>query len=114
DESREYFDLFNAASELIFTLTGEGQIVSSNPAFERKSGWQGPEWVGKRLEALVHPADVTSLRELFKEANADESPSTVEIRMRSQSGQELLLECTAFPIRRNGREARIIMFGRDI
>ena len=51
DESREYFDLFNAASELIFTLTGEGQIVSSNPAFERKSGWQGPEWVGKRLEA---------------------------------------------------------------
>jgi PAS domain S-box-containing protein len=114
DESREYFDLFNAASELIFTLTGEGQIVSSNPAFERKSGWRGSEWVGKRLEALVHPADVPSLREMFKQANTDESPSTIELRIRSQSGKELLLECTAFPIRRNGREARIMMFGRDI
>jgi PAS domain S-box-containing protein len=50
---------------------------------------------------------------MLKQANADESPSIVEIRVRSQQGQELLLECSAFPIR-NGREARIMIFGRDI
>ena len=114
EESREYGDLFDGAQHLVFTLTGEGQIVSANQAFEKLTGWKRVEWIGKRFDGLLHPADVTRFRELIRQANDNEQPSQVEVRLRSQTGTETLVECSAFTIRKSGREARVIMFGKDI
>ncbi|MCI0411763.1 PAS domain S-box protein [bacterium] len=113
-ESREYSDLFEGAQDLVCTLTAEGQIVSANQAFEKWTGWERTEWIGKRFEGLLHPADVTRFRELIGKANENEQPSPVEVRLRSKTGQETLLECNAYPISKNGSEARVIMFGKDI
>ena len=114
EETREYGDLFDGAADLVFTLTAEGQIVSANQAFEKLTGWERTEWTGKRFEGLLHPADVTRFRELIGQADENEQPSPIEVRLRSKTGTETLFECGAFPIRKNGREARVIMFGKDI
>jgi PAS domain S-box-containing protein len=114
EESREYGDLFDGAQDLFFTLTSEGQIVTSNQAFEKLTGWESREWIGLRFEGLIHPADVTRFREMLRQADEDEKPAPIEIRLHSKEGKEILLECSAFPIKKNGREARVIMLGRDI
>lgn len=114
EESREYEDLFDGSPDLVFTLTTEGQIVSANQAFETLTGWERSEWLGKRFEGLLHPADVTKFRELIRQADENGKPLPVEVRLRSKTGSDKLLECGAFPIRKNGREARVIMFGKDI
>jgi PAS domain S-box-containing protein len=110
----DYSDLFNYAHDFVFTLTSEGQIVSCNPAFERKTGWSIQEWTGNRFDGLIHAADVPKLHEAFRQANDDENPSLIELRLRSKFHNDLVLECTTFPIRRSRGEARIMIFGKDI
>ena len=113
EESTEYGDLFDNATEIIITLTEEGKIVSCNAAFDQLTGWHGRDWITNRLEGLVHPGDITAYRDLLREAANGKQPSSIELRFKGKNG-ELLLQCSAFEIKRNGRKARIMMFGRDI
>ena len=112
-ESTEYSDLFNNARDIFITLTDEGKIVSCNQAFDRVTGWSGREWISNRLEGLIHPADITTYREIVRHAAEGEQPEPIALRFKGKNN-ELLLECTAFAINKNGRQARIIMVSRDI
>jgi two-component system, NarL family, sensor histidine kinase UhpB len=114
DESEEYRELFENATDAVLTLTADGILISWNAAFEKFTGWERREWVGNRLESLIHPADVPRFRELLRQIDQGEKPGLLELRMRARKGSELLLECSAFGIRRKGRPARVIMFSRDI
>lgn len=114
NESAEYVDLFKNARDAVLVLSVEGQIIGCNPSFERLTGWNTEEWVGNRLEAIIHPGDIHRFRRILKEADAGEQPVPQEIRFRTRNGAESLLECSAFGIRKNGGAARIIMFSRDV
>ena len=114
NESGEYGPLFENAPDTVFALTEEGQIVDCNPAFERLTGWERREWIGNRLENLIHPADVHRFRERLLEANEGESPDIFELRIRTRNGLESVLECSAFAARKKSNSQRVIMMSRDV
>ena len=111
-ELSEDRNLFSHAQDVVLSLTEDGQILSFNEAFSRLTGCDLEEWVGNRLEAVIHPADVTRFREMLKQAGARRQPPPEEIRLRAKDGKELLLECIAFPVKKNGTTT-IMMFGRE-
>src|SRR5688572_9256105 len=110
----EFQKLFKSARELVFALSLDGQIVEANSAFEKLTGWKANEWTGKKLENLLHPADVPGFRDRLKQANEGEETTPFDTRLRSADGKELELESSLFPIDRNEGTARILMFSRDI
>jgi PAS domain S-box-containing protein len=105
---------FDNALELIFELTLEGQIVNGNQTFKQFTGWNPRGDSGRRLESLVHPADIQRLRLMLKQAGDRGNPEFFEIRLRSEEGTELPLECSAFRIVENVRTGKIMVLGRDI
>ena len=50
-------DLIETASDVIFTTTAEGRILSLNPAFERVTGYKVDEWIGRSVFELNDPVE---------------------------------------------------------
>jgi CheY-like chemotaxis protein/regulator of replication initiation timing len=60
---RRYSELMEQTRDVIFVLSNQGIVVSLNHAFERITGWQMEECIGKPLTRLLHPDDVTLVEE---------------------------------------------------
>jgi PAS domain S-box-containing protein len=114
EESEEYGNLFENAQDAVLTLTAEGALIHCNPAFERLTGWGKQESVGTRLEGLLHPGDVPRFRDALLQASEGKQQSQMELRIRSQSGIESVLECRLFGVSKSGKGTRVIMISRDI
>ncbi len=50
-------------------LTPDGIFDTLNPGFERMTGWQNEEWIGKSFVPLVEPSELSAAmsRRLFGE-----------------------------------------------
>jgi two-component system cell cycle sensor histidine kinase/response regulator CckA len=112
--SRErYREVVEGASEVIFTLSPGGEILSLNAAFEQTTGWPVAEWIGRSCFDLVEMEDLERTRGLFEHLLAEQRSTTAEVRIRGRYG-EVLLEITAFPKIESGLTRTIYGFARDI
>jgi len=93
-----YRNLVETAPEAIYTISGEnGTITSLNPAFEKITGWQRSEWLGKSFMSIIHPDDLPLAIETFQKTLCGEAISPYELRVRSKSGEYLTGEFTSKP-----------------
>ncbi|MBI3486858.1 MAG: PAS domain S-box protein [Acidobacteria bacterium] len=112
ESEARYRDQFNLASEGIYTLSPEGEILEVNQSSARMHGCLPAEMRGLKLVELCAPqaADLTGKR--LRRILAGEA-LTYEVEHRHKDGRTFPLEVSASLISEAG-EPRILVFHRDI
>ena len=111
-ESR-YRNLFESASDLIYTLDRNGGITSANDAACRTIGLPASEVLGRNVTLFIAPDDLESTRAHFASAMRGES-QRYESRLRRASGEERLMSVTTSPIRHGQEVIGILGIARDV
>ncbi len=93
----KYRQLVDNLNEIIFMLTPEGIISSINPAFEKITDWGREEFINTPFMRLVHPDDLHVLIERFEAYPLALQPETFEVRIKTKSGQPLVVEGAVTP-----------------
>ncbi|MCI0707480.1 MAG: PAS domain S-box protein [Ignavibacteriae bacterium] len=109
-----YRTLVESARDVIYTLSREGTITSLNPAFERITGWEINDWLGKSFVPLVHPEDLQQALQSFTQVIQGESPPTFELRILTKSGSYIVTEFTKTPRKREGEIIGALGIARDV
>jgi len=89
-------------------------VTSLNPAFETITGWSRADWIGKPFPSIVHPDDLSSALTAFHGALRGEVSSTLELRVRTRSGEYLVGEFIMPPLIADGKVVGISGIARDI
>jgi diguanylate cyclase (GGDEF)-like protein/PAS domain S-box-containing protein len=106
--------LVESARDVIFSLSLDGRFTSLNPAFELVTGWPGEQWIGKRIEGLLHPDDVAAVRRGLSRLAAGETPALTERRIFTARGDWLTVEVTSTPLRDNEGVLGVLGIARDV
>ncbi len=111
---RRYRNLVEKSQDIIFTLSREGIITSLNPAFEKSTGWSGREWLYRPFADLLNPADAAPAWEAFRKVLRGEYFPPLEMRLRSKTGGEIVVECGCAPANQDDRPGGIWGIARDM
>ena len=111
---KRFRTLFETAPEVVFSLNAEGVITSLNPAFEALTGWPCEEWLEKPFAALIDPRDSPLAVETLQEILSEKRAKSVELRIRSRSGDSVVAEFTAAPFLELDEAKGVFGFGRDV
>jgi len=114
ESERRYKTLVDNARDVIYAISKELTITSLNPAFEKATGWSRSEWIGKRLEEIVHPDDWPLALEMGKRSFKGEKPPIHEVRIRSKHSGFITAEFSIAEQTEDDRVVGIIGIGRDI
>lgn len=114
-KEEQYCTLVQTVPDVIYSLSADGKILSLNPAFEKITGWQVDEILGKSFTELIHPDDLPSAGELFQHGVYDRQIlPPVEFRIRSKSGEYLVGEFSSAPLIEHGKVIGEFGIARDI
>ncbi|HEX7830662.1 MAG TPA: PAS domain S-box protein, partial [Thermoanaerobaculia bacterium] len=108
-----YRGLVEDASEAIFRLGPDGQILSANPASTRMTGWSEEELLAMDFRTIVHPDDLARGQETVRATLAGTRGKAV-FRLFRKDGSIAYVDTTTVPERQNGQVAAVFGIGRDI
>jgi PAS domain S-box-containing protein len=110
-----YRDVFEAAPDVIFTISSkDATITSINPAFKKFTGWDASEWLGKPFMEIIHPEDLPIALEMFRDTLEGKKARTCELKCLSKSGEYLTAEIIGVPLIESGKIVGKLGFARDI
>jgi PAS domain S-box-containing protein len=101
ESEARYRGIFEYADDIIYLLEADGSFRSLSPSFERITGWNVAEWIGKPFAPIVHPDDLAYANDVFLKALAGESTPTFRLRIARKSGVYFDADLSITPI---GRE----------
>jgi PAS domain S-box-containing protein len=101
------------APDLISELDTDGSLIYASPGYARTLGYPSEKMVGQRLDAFVHPEDVTPDRSILARVLGGEGEiCTVRLRHRDGSWRWFDLDGSTFVDASGAR--RIVTVGRDV
>lgn len=109
-----YRDLFENASDLVYTFDLDLRITSLNRLAEKTTGYLRQEAVGMSLRQLIDPEQWTRVLNLVGGMAAGRPPAKFELDLQSKEGRRITLEVNARLILRNGVPFGIQAIARDI
>jgi len=107
-------ELMDLSRDVIFSLNPQGLFVSLNQAFEKITGWQTQEWIGKTFTDLLHPEDIPIAEERFSDLMKGHTAQAIGLRIRKKSGDYGCTEVLASPRMKKGMITGLMGIGRDI
>lgn len=112
ESERRFRAVIEGASEIIFSVSPEGVILSLNPAWETITGYKPADWVGKPFDDLIPEEEKASVYALFH--SIQEAPRAVraQVRIRGKS-ENVLLDVAASARVADGKVVEIHGFARD-
>ena len=113
DSEARYRSVVEGASEVIFTATVEGIILTLNAAWEEITGWRVEKWIGRNFEEVMVEDD----RARAAAANRMMLQTCKRISYQAWvygRSSRALLEITCFPRIVDGRTTGVYGFARDI
>ncbi|HEX7706280.1 MAG TPA: PAS domain S-box protein, partial [Thermoanaerobaculia bacterium] len=108
-----YRQIFQGASEVIFSIDPQGRFITLNRAFETTTGLSIEQWIGRDFTELVDTDDRLPTLATFREMIAGESPDSLEIVILGRD-KKILMEVSSFPQSENGIVTEVYGFARDI
>ncbi|MEW6303236.1 MAG: PAS domain S-box protein [Verrucomicrobiota bacterium] len=114
ESEAKFRGLVENARDIIFTLSGDGAIVSLNPAFETTTKWSRDEWLGRAFPPIVYAPDLPAAMEYYRRAMSGERPAPFEIRIVTRTGGHVMLEFTVAPHTQGGRVVGVLGIARDV
>ncbi|MFP5226224.1 MAG: PAS domain S-box protein, partial [Acidobacteriota bacterium] len=109
-----YRELFENASDLVYTLDLDLRITSLNRLAEQTTGYSREEAQGMSFCSLLDPGQCESLRSLIARMVAGEPPVKFELAMRSKDLRRIALEVSPRLIYRDDAAVEIQAIARDI
>ena len=109
-----YRELFENASDLIFTLDFTGRFTALNRATERALGHTKAELLTRSIFDLLVPAHQDRLRELIRQMCAAETSQTAEFELVNRHQQRLELEVGVRLLHHEGQRAGLDCIARDV
>lgn len=114
ETEERYRNLIEEARDAIFTLAPDGEILALNQAVEAITGWLREAWLGRNFTERLQPADIEPVQKVFREVLAGGHVPSMELRMKSKAGADVILEF-AFSPRFKGRAVvGLLGVGRDV
>ena len=109
-----YRQLFENASDMIFTHNLEGKFTALNPAGERITGWSREETAPLSLDQLVVPEQLQRLQAAIATIAERGGSGSLEFDILAREGTRKSLEASARALRHNGRTVAIQGIARDV
>lgn len=110
-----YRNLVETAPDIIYVIAiKDGTFLSLNPAFEKLTGWERSQWLGKSFKGLTHPDDLPLAVQTTEIVSEGKTPPTYELRLTTRSGGFIIGEFTSAPQYENGKVVAEFGMIRDI
>ncbi|NOZ76773.1 MAG: PAS domain S-box protein, partial [Euryarchaeota archaeon] len=114
EAEREYLSLFESSMDIIFSLDGEGRFTSINAAFERTTGLDRREFIGKSFLDLAAPWYREAVRDALKEVSGGRDVS-LELLVVARDIAPKVISFNLFPNKgEGGRIEGAWGIGRDV
>lgn len=110
----EYRDLFDNASDLVYTHDLEGKYLTVNRAFAETFGYSQQELIGRSGFALLTEESKALSREMFERKLRDGQPTRYEADFLTKDGRKLHLELVTRLVVRQGKPVGVHGVARDI
>lgn len=115
EESEDrYRELFENASDIIYTHDLDGKLISVNRAVERITGYTRAEALQLNIKEIIAPEYVQLGRKMTDSQNAGEVPLNYELEILSKEGKRIALGISTRPVFRGGKAVAIQGIARDI
>ena len=108
-----YRNLFETATDAIFTVDASGVITSANTACARATGYSRDALAGRRMSTLIEPTDAAMLSTWF-EAGMAGRPAQFECHVARTDGTIRLMSVSFSPIRTHDAVAGLLGIARDV
>ena len=111
---RRYAELFENATDVVFTTDLDLVFTSVNAAGEALTGYDRREARGLRVDDVLAPADRDRFTALVAGQLAGEGPSVVEVNVLTRDGRAVPLEVSVRLLVHDGRPEGVQAIGRDV
>lgn len=107
-------DLFENASDLVFTCDWAGQITQVNQTVERLTGYPREDALKMSVLQWAAPEDAAKLQEALQQQRAGQNLAAVPVDLLVKGGKRLHLELSACPLYRDGQAMEALVIARDL
>jgi two-component system cell cycle sensor histidine kinase/response regulator CckA len=114
DSEQLHKTIVDHARDVIYTIDTDTILTSLSPAFEMVTGWSRSEWIGRKIEEIVHPEDWPLVVEMGIRLFSGEKPPIHEVRIRTKPSGYITAEFSIAERIENGEVVGLIGIGRDI
>jgi PAS domain S-box-containing protein len=111
---QRYWDLFENATDIVFTTNIQGNITSVNRAGEQSSGYARAELTCMNVLQILAPEYVEGWRRVLEGLAAGREPGISEWEIVAKDGHRVRLEANLRQVRRKGELAEVQGIARDI
>ena len=109
-----YRDLFENASDMVYTHDLAGNLTSLNRAGERITGYHRDDVLKLNLAQIVAPEHLDLARQIIHCDRAEGSATTYELEIVTRDGRRVSVEVSARTIHREGKPEGVQCNARDI
>lgn len=106
--------LVDNASDIIFSLSPDGIIISLNRTFDVLTGLRREEFIGKQFIKLLHPDDIPTSSSGFESISLGGKIKNIGMRITTKSNEFIILEGRVTPHFNNGELIGFVGVARDI
>ncbi len=110
----QYRELFDNASDIIYTHTLQGLLTSVNNMAIQVTGYRREELIGQHIAQLIAPEYLECVQTMTQRILAEGETTPYEIEIITRTGQRILLETSTRLIYDQGQPVGIQGIGRDI
>lgn len=114
DSEIRYREMFENASDIIYTHDFEGRMISINRAVERITGYTRSEALQMNLLDIIAPEYAALGRKLIDPQMAGEIPLNYELEIFAKDRRRIALGISTRPIFRGGKPVAVQGIARDI
>ena len=111
---QRFRDLFENASDVIYTADFDGNFTSLNKSGERMTGYTREEALHLNFSQVVSPETLKLVQEMTERKLKSHDETVYELEMFKKGGEPLLVEISSRAIYKNGKPVGIQGIGRDI
>jgi diguanylate cyclase (GGDEF)-like protein/PAS domain S-box-containing protein len=109
-----YRELFENASDIIYTHNFNGNFISINRAVERIAGYTRTEALQMKFTDIIAPENMLQGQRMIDPQIAGESPLNCELEIFAKDGSRIALGISTRPIFRAGKAVAVQGIARDI
>jgi diguanylate cyclase (GGDEF)-like protein/PAS domain S-box-containing protein len=110
----EYHELFENASDLVYSHDLNGVLLAVNKAFERLTGTPREEALGRNISEWIDPESVHLLHEMVRRKLGGMPRTVFEVTLNGHEGRRISLEVGARLVFRDGAPVGVQGIARDI
>jgi PAS domain S-box-containing protein len=114
DNEQRFRDLFENASDIIYTTDFDGNFTSLNKSGERMTGYTRAEAVHLNFSQVVSAETLKLVREMVQRKLRSNDETVYELELFKKGGKPLLVEVSSRAIYKDGKPVGIQGIGRDI